>query len=137
MSADEGEIINPSDCAQKHEKIKSPCNICDELSKDQKGEMREHNAKAKEMSKKRRRGAEPSTTPLQPDPVMKSRDAVVQPCKKLRSKNLLPLMEKLVESFENEDETEKSVEEPGTEHEVNKIAHRRMLNIAFRIVSKS
>ena len=99
--------------------------------------MRECNAKAKEMSKKCRRGAEPSTTPLQLDPVMKSRDAVVQPCKKLRSKNLLSHVEKLLESFESDDEVENPIEEPKTEQEVDEVPHRRMSNVAFRTGSKS
>ena len=136
-NADEGQIINLSDFAQKDGWIKLPCSICSKLSKDQKGEMRKHDAKVKEINKKCRRGAEPLTTPLLPDPVVKSRDTAVQPCKKLRSKNLLSQMEKLLESLESDDEAETPIEEPKTEQEVDEVAHRRMPNVAFRTGSKS
>ena len=107
MNVDKGEIINLSDYAQKDGQIKLPYNIYNKLSKDQKGEMREHNSKVKERNKKRRRTLDSSTTPLPPDPVIRSRDATVQPHKKLRKDDLLRQMEKLVEDFDEEDEVGK------------------------------
>ena len=76
--------------------------------------MRECNTKTKEMNKKRRRGADPTTTPLSSDSVIKSRDMAAQLHEKLKTKNVLSHVETLIESFENNDEVE-NIEEPGTE----------------------
>ena len=136
-NVDEGEIIHLRDYAQKYGRIKLLCDIHNKSSKDQKGEMREHNSKVKERSKKCRRTLDSSNTHLLLDPVVRPRDVTVQPCKKLRKDNLLRQMEKLVEDFDEEDEVGKSITEPGTEQEVDELTHRRTPNVTFRIGSKS
>ena len=113
-----------------------PCSIFNKLPKDQKVETRENSAKAKEISKKGGSSTDPTTTPLPQDPIIKYRDTTVQPHKKLKKNNLLCQMEKMVESFENDDEAEKSIEEPVNEQEVDEVTHRRIPSAAFQHAQK-
>ena len=46
-------------------------------------------------------------------------------------------MEKLVGSFDDEDEVGNSITEPGTEQEVDGLTHRMTHSVTFRIDSKS